>query len=523
MGSTFSGLNTMVKGLSANQLSLNTIGHNITNANATGYSRQSVNLGASDSEVVSSLYGNSQVGTGVDALSITRARDVYADKQYWSENSNQSYYDARQTNYSKVETIYNDSDSTGLQSKIAAFSSSWQTLATSAGAGSYTNRVGVYEAGVNLANSINTAASSMQSQIKSEYDDIKLKVNRVNEITTQILDLNKNIVKTEANGSSANDLRDARDNLVDELSGYVKTNVTQNADGTYSVVSNGNTLVDGKTRLTLECDDKSATTNTNYGITDYAIIIKETGTGYDPGNGGIKGIQDSIAENKQSIDSLGSMSAFLLTTFNDQHKAGYDKTGATTRRNFFGETTTTFAWDSDNSQVTSNGTVLNTIDTIKALAVNSAFSTTDGKDLIAAAGSAKTTSSGATSTAATADGTNAVLLANLFNTAKSVTSTSGTTTLVDTPIGNISFNDYYTGMMSSLGTKSSKVNAQVTKQQDVMTAINSNRQSTSGVNWDEELTNMIKFQQGYSASSRCLTTMDSMLDKLISSTGMVGR
>lgn len=515
MGSTFSGLNTMVKGLSANQLSLNTIGHNITNANATGYSRQSVNLAATDSEVVPSFYGNSQVGTGVSATSITRARDIYADRQYWAENSNQSYYNARQTNYSKVETIYNDSDSTGLQSKIAAFSSAWQTLGVSSGAGSYTNRVQVYESGVDLAQSINTAATSMQSQIKSEYDDIKLKVDRVNEITKQILDLNKNIVKTEANGSSANDLRDARDNLADELSGYVKTNVTENSDGTYSIVSNGNTLVDGKSRLTLECDDKTATTNANYGVTDYAIAIKETGTIYDPGNGEIKGIQDSIDENKKSMDSLGSMSAFLLTTFNDQHKAGYDEYGATTGRNFFGETSSVYALDATKTGVTLGGTALNTIDTIKSLSVNTAFSTKEGKNLIAAAKTAVS----ATSTTVVADGANAVLLANLFN--SPLKNSLGV--VQQTAIGTISFNDYYTGMMSSLGTKSSTVNSQVTKQQDIMTAINSNRQSTAGVNWDEELTNMIKFQQGYSASSRCLTTMDSMLEKLISSTGMVGR
>jgi len=505
MGSTFSGLNTMVKGLSANQLSLNTIGHNITNANATGYSRQSVNLGASDSEVVSSLYGNSQVGTGVDALSITRARDVYADKQYWSENSNQSYYDARQTNYSKVETVYNDSDSTGMKSKLSAFWSAWQTLGTTSGADSYTNRVSVYETGTEAAQSINSAATSMQSQIKSQYDDLKLKVNRVNEITTQILALNKNIVQSESNGSSANDLRDSRDNLVDELSGYVKTNVNTNADGTYSIVSNGNTLVDGKTRLTLECDDNTSETNTNYGLTDYKVTIKETGMGYDPGNGQLKGIQDAIAENKQSIDDLSKMAAFFLTTFNDQHKAGAGiDAAATTGTNFFGNGGTTYSWDSTTSQVDAGiQGKLNTIDTIKALTVNSALSTDSGKNLIAT----RKPSEG------TAGSSNAVLLSSLFSKASST----------DTALGSISLNDYYTGLMSSLGNKSDAVNSKVTQQQDIMTAISSNRQSTAGVNWDEELTNMIKFQQGYSASSRCLTTMDSMLDKLISSTGMVGR
>ena len=77
--------------------------------------------------------------------------------------------------------------------------------------------------------------------------------------------------------------------------------------------------------------------------------------------------------------------------------------------------------------------------------------------------------------------------------------------------------------MSALGVDSSSMDTRVTSQEDVMTQITNWRSSTSGVNWNEELTNMIKFQQGYSACSRCLTTMDSMLDKLINSTGEVGR
>ena len=110
MRSTFAGLNTMVRGINSNRLSLDTVGHNITNASTSGYSRQSVNLSATASQEIYSIYGSQQVGTGVDSLSILRARNVYADKQYWKENGTNSYYTTRQTNYDKVEAIYNDSD-----------------------------------------------------------------------------------------------------------------------------------------------------------------------------------------------------------------------------------------------------------------------------------------------------------------------------------------------------------------------------------------------------------------------------
>ena len=92
MRSTFAGLNTMVRGINANQLSENTVGHNISNANTEGYSRQHVNLAAVDARKEASIYGQVAVGQGVDSTSLTRARDIYADRQYWRENSTSAYY-----------------------------------------------------------------------------------------------------------------------------------------------------------------------------------------------------------------------------------------------------------------------------------------------------------------------------------------------------------------------------------------------------------------------------------------------
>ncbi len=498
----------MIRGLNNNQLSLDTVGHNITNAGTTGYSRQSVNSAATASQTVSTIYGDAQVGTGVDALSITRARDIYADKQFWSESSNQGYYGARQTNYDKVEAIYDDSSSTGLQTKLSKFWSSLQTLGTAGGADSYTNRVSVYETGVQLGQTVNSYAEELQKQIKSEYDDMNLKVDKINDITSGILNLNKTIASQEAIGGKANDLRDARDNLVDELSGYAKISVQENANGSYSVVSNGNTLVDGNSRLELET---VANANAQYGVTDYTLQFKSTKTVYDPGVGELQGIQDSVAENKDAIGDLSKMAGFLLSTFNDQHRAGYGiDSGNTTNLNFFGDSTAgaKYTWNSATSTLTNNsGATLDTIQIIKELTVNTSLASESGKNLIAARG---TLASGATE--GTAGVANAVLLSTLFS------KSSGTTA-----VGTVSLNDYYTGLMSKLGSKSSAVDDQVTQEKNIMTTLSNNRQATSGVNWDEELTNMIRFQKGYSASSRCLTTMDEMLDKLINSTGMVGR
>ena len=143
----FSGLNTMVRGIFVNQTALNTTGHNITNADTEGYSRQKVNVITTVAEPRSSVYGNAMVGTGAEVQSITRSRDVYADVQYRGESAKLNYYETLATNYDKLEVIFNDANNDGLQSKILSFYKAWVDLSTEASNSS--NRVNVIEQGKN--------------------------------------------------------------------------------------------------------------------------------------------------------------------------------------------------------------------------------------------------------------------------------------------------------------------------------------------------------------------------------------
>ena len=95
--------------------------------------------------------------------------------------------------------------------------------------------------------------------------------------------------------------------------------------------------------------------------------------------------------------------------------------------------------------------------------------------------------------------------------------------MVSRSLSTDSVNAYYSAMVSKLGSDSESLDDKADAQDDLILQITNWRSSTSGVDWNEELSNMIMFQKGYSACSRCLTTMDEMLDKLINSTGMVGR
>lgn len=587
MRSTFSGLNTMVRGVFANQLSLDTVGHNITNASTEGYSRQSVNQAATKAQEVPSLYGGALVGTGVDAMSIMRARNVYADKQFWAETSTHEYYKAEQVNYDKLEAIFDDSDNTGIKDALDAFYAAWSALSTDASADSC--RVTVIGKGNIFADKMNTVAAQLQDQINSQYEDMRIHLAEVNDINDQIVELNKNISGAEAVGAQANDLRDQRDLLVDKLSTYMNVNIYEDDKGMYTVVSNGISMVNGINKLTLEMSDPYV--NTDYGINDYSIIIKESGVAFIPQNGELKAEFDTIAEDKGYIDSLADMAAFMMTTFNTMHQQGagidgtdgnigpYNNTttytGPSYGINFFGDNNTVYTWDANNhcvvateytnatisrslsyTQTVVSGTTIYTpsvditgtvnsttnlkgINILNAMSINSKLTEVGGTSLVAAR--KLTVEQDVSSTGAylttysvkvdgSKDGTNAVNLSTLFNLASDNVKTtadvtySGTTVNMNSrSINDISLNAYYQSIMSQLGTDANSVDIKESAQNDLITQIVNWRSSTSGVDWNEELTNMIMFQKGYSACSRCLTTMDEMLDRLINSTGTVGR
>ena len=568
MQSTFSGLNTMVNGIYTQRLGLNTVGHNISNSNTEGYSRQTAHAAATPSSEVYTLAGASQVGNGSTVTSVIRARDIYADRQYWKENSTDGYYNGKANNYAKIESIFNDSDNSGVQNAMEKFYQAWQDCSTTAS--SDTSRQNVINAGQNFAQSLQIAAKQTKEQIDSLYDDISLSVVKMNRLMGQVVELNKNIAGIEATGAHANDLRDQRDLIVDQLTSMTDITVYESANGMYTLVSNGTTLVNGITKVDLEMS--APKNNTTYSLSDYDIMIKQTGTVYTPGNGELKAQFEAVAEDKGYIDQVANMAAFMFTTLNDQHKAGYGIDGskdkpfgndnpadnATTGLNFYGESNKIFEWDAKNGKLDvynkkGDGTKdnaskesLSGMQILEIFTVNSELTATDGHKKLATRSGERDngkllyqTAAGGTTTDVTqakkdgngnplpvdvngtGDGSNAVWIAALFNCERDKTSPEVNGT--DRLIGNGSLYSYYNTSMTTMGSDASNMNGRVKFQSGVMDQVENLRSSTNGVNWDEELSNMITFQQGYSACSRCLSAMDECLDKLINGTGTVGR
>lgn len=563
MQSTFSGLNTMVNGIYTQRLGLNTVGHNISNSNTEGYSRQTAHAAATPSSEVYTLAGASQVGNGSTVTSVIRARDIYADRQYWKENSTDGYYNGKANNYAKIESIFNDSDNSGVQDAMEKFYQAWQDCSTTAS--SDTSRQNVINAGQNFAQSLQIAAKQTKEQIDSLYDDISLSVVKMNRLMGQVVELNKNIAGIEATGAHANDLRDQRDLIVDQLTSMTDITVYESANGMYTLVSNGTTLVNGITKVDLEMS--APKNNTTYSLSDYDIMIKQTGTVYTPGNGELKAQFEAVAEDKGYIDQVANMAAFMFTTMNDQHKAGYGidgskdkpfgnanaKDNATTGLNFYGESDKAFQWDAKTGKLavydvnTGAKEELSGMQILEILTVNSELTATDGHKKLATRSGERDTdgkllyqaAAGGTTTDVTqakkdakgnplpvdvngtGDGSNAVWIAALFNCERDKTSPEVNGT--DRLIGNGSLYSYYNTSMTTMGSDASNMNGRVKFQSGVMDQVENLRSSTNGVNWDEELSNMITFQQGYSACSRCLSAMDECLEKLINGTGTVGR
>ena len=586
MRATFSGLNTMVRGIMANQLSLDTTGHNITNAGTEGYSRQTVTLATTYSEERAGLSGTVRVGTGVDALAVERARNVYADIQYRNENPSQKYYETMAVNYDKLETIFDDSQNLGIESALNKFYQSWVDLSTNASNAS--SRTLVIEQGRNLSDLLQRATTELQEQINSEYEDLKSEIKQVDDILNEIVLFNKQIFAQEVTGATANDLRDRRDLLVDELSNYMNISFTENANGVYQINSGGVTLINGPTRAHLVMSDAipSSVYGTDYGINDYSIKIDESNLVFLPQNGILKARLDSIEEDKAYIDKMADIASFMLTAFNEQHKQGWDMDGTSKvdsngdtvpdTINFFGEGKTSYEYlydaefkknylYKDDDSLKDDEKLLSGVKIIAELEVNSKFAENRGDRYIAAATSydvIETQDADGKIThdykikpwgERTGDGTNAVYLSELFNISQDTIISDGKANALifnkmilrnldrkpidaegnlvtdsadyfySTALSTLSVNSFYQKSMSTLGIDAYSTDVNYDGMQSIMTQVTNWRDSTSGVDWNEELTNMIKFQKGFASCSRCLNAMDECLDRLVNSTGVVGR
>ena len=256
MGSSFFEFNIATTGLFAARAGLEITSHNVANVATPGYSRQFIKQKAGIP--LDRYSGVGQVGTGTVVYGIGQHRDVYLDQKYWPQVSTLGEYSQKASQLSLMEVSLSELSKTSLTNNVNDFFKSISDLAFTSDSLEY--RMSVINTADTLVTNIRNHATKLRQQQIDLNDDAYALVERINSIGTQIASLNEQIYKYEIDGNTANELRDQRALLIDELSKYANVEVKEYSDGSgrelgnkYVVLLNGHEFVDHNSSLKLEC------------------------------------------------------------------------------------------------------------------------------------------------------------------------------------------------------------------------------------------------------------------------------
>jgi len=305
MPSQFFGLNIASSGLSAYQAALNTTANNISNVKTEGYTRQVANMSSSAALRVHAKYGSA--GTGVQVDSIKQVRNEYYDTKFWENQSALGLYETKLNYCLQIENYFIDDDTEkGFSTILNNMFNSMDTLKNSPG--DVNNRQQFIAQSKNFTTYFNSVAIGLGQIQDSVNEEIKSTVANINSIAEKISILNKQINVIELQGGYANELRDQRAVLVDELSKIVPTTVSevpvsnsnypdmQLGSNYYTVKINGQILVDSYDYYELTCIAREVPVNQSDMEGMYDIVWADTGSTFNAGSeysaGTLKGLLD---------------------------------------------------------------------------------------------------------------------------------------------------------------------------------------------------------------------------------------
>ena len=466
MTSTFVGIETALRGLLAQQQALDLTGHNITNANTPGYTRETANM---QTTLPVQVMPGIQLGTGVDVTSIQRVRDAFLDVQLRAQTMLQGSAQAKQDGLGQVEGVLNEPSDNGLSSLLGQYWAAWQNVSNSPE--DTATRQALVEAASSLANGFNTLSSQLSTLGAQTAQEAQLTVGEINSDATDLQSLNVSIFDATAGGNTPNDLMDQRDAVLDKLSQLGNVSVTDNGDGTIKVLFDGVTLVDGQTQRTIS---ESGGTISNDAATPETATVGATNGKL----GALIALRDTTIPSY--LSQLDTIASTLITQTNALQAGGVDANGVTQ--------TGGVGLDGSTGNAFFSGTG----------AANIAVVVTAQQ--IAAASAAN----------APGDNTNALRIAAM----------STDTTLA--PLGGASIDGAYSTLVTTIGSDSADATRAVTNANVLVNSLTNRRESVSGVSLDEEMTNLIRYQRGYQAAARALTSIDDAIELLITRTGRVG-
>lgn len=623
MGSTFSGIELGKRSIMAHTDAISTAGHNISNANTEGYSRQRVQLKEFDPLYRPDLERPERagmIGQGIDVQSINRVRDEMLDQRITAQQNQESYWDTRSKYYTMIEQIYNEPDEVSVRSNMDKFWESWQEL--SMNPESQAARQAVVTRGESLTDAIKSKWENLMGVGSLLNSDIDSTVKQVNSYANQIAALNSEIIRSRGMGDNPNDLLDRRDLLVDKLSKLANITTDQRDPDEFMVHLDGKVLVQGG--VVRNFDLVSLTDNNGYEKLVWADTREDAFV-----SGGTLGalIELRDVDIRNEIQSLNTMTMNFSDLVNDVHRNAYGANNVTgldffTQHSFvenvngnfdrdgdgnfdhsyifrFTGTTTlnpqeqigfegvmTFSGPSGNVQVPyhptdtvetvinrindSNGEVKAYLDRNNNLVLkgttaqnvenpdfvirhveDSGFFLTGYSGILSASGA-----DGAYDFAR-ADAVNSLAGAQfavspvlnpagyievndvIKNDVKSVATAfrddSGNVNAGDAraavEIASIrntkvmigherTLDDYFADSVTNVGLKGEQAENNLKSHMAIMNDLRTMRDSISGVNIDEELSDIIKFQHGYNAAAKFVTIWDSLIDTVINRLGV---
>lgn len=486
------GFNTAVKGLLASQKSLYITNHNINNINTKGYSRQE---GTQEASTAFNLPGIGFLGTGTEISSVNRVRDSYIDFKYWNENAPKGEWQIKRDALLELEKLFGEPSKSSFRQYLDDFYTSLDNMSKNPGDLSY--REPVKENALAFTKHINESALRLENLKKETGFNIETKVKNINRIGKEIASLNRQIYSNELDGRKANDLRDRRELLVDELSQIVDVKVDESIDGKYRVNISGVSLVDHLHVSGIDINkDKD---------TDVITIKWDNGSNVNLKSGELKGLLDLYNGDGTSSSyrgipyyqrKLNEFAEGFADKFNEYHRKGYGVGG------------TDGIEDEDGNIIENGGQGINFFSYDRNKGIAATITLTD--DILE---DVKNIAAAKLKGGSVEDNGNLLELIALRD----------DNTFFEYGLSQGTPDDFIKSIISNLAVDSMQGQRMYSSQEIIQKNIQSKRDSISGVSYDEEMSNMIRFQHVYMASARMITTMDAIMDVTINRLGMVGR
>jgi len=322
MGSTFGGIEIGKRSLIGHTLAMDTVGHNVSNADVEGYSRQRVEM-----EPFPPIYDPAlnraeragQLGQGMQAERIERIKDMLLERRIVSEASGQGYWESRDKYLQMLEQVHNEPTEHSVRALMDRFWESWQEL--SVRPGEMGARKAVLQRGETLVDAIHARFERFKGIRDMLDDDVVGTVKQVNDLAKQIAGLNEQIVKVKAMGDNPNDLMDRRDLLINRLSSLIDVTIDDRDPDEYTVHTGGYHLVQGK-----HFEEFAAVADgRNEG---YARVLWAGGEREMFFRGGRLAalIEMRDGDARDEIQKLDAMTVNFIDLVNEIHRAGYGTT-----------------------------------------------------------------------------------------------------------------------------------------------------------------------------------------------------